>query len=92
MNSMTEFWKIWKYALGSFQDKTTKQYDDIICVIRTFIFIQLVITNCFIIAGNIRHWNDHYTPPNYERPELNSQRGPESEMESCSRYLYRKCA
>ena len=89
---MTEFWKIWKYALGSFQDETTKQYDDIICVIRTFIFIQLVITNCFIIAGNIRHWNDHYTPPNYERPELNSQRGPESEMESCSRYLYRKCA
>ena len=89
---MSEFWKIWKYALGSFQDETTKQYDDIICVIRTFIFIQLVITNCFIIAGNIRHWNDHYTPPNYERPELNSQRGPESEMESCSRYLYRKCA
>ena len=89
---MTEFWKIWKYTLGSFQDETTKQYDDIICVIRTFIFIQLVITNCFIIAGNIRHWNDHYTPPNYERPELNSQRGPESEMESCSRYLYRKCA
>ena len=58
MNSMTEFWKIWKYALGSFQDETTKQYDDIICVIRTFIFIQLIITNCFIIAGNIRHWND----------------------------------
>ena len=47
---MTEFWKIWKYALGSFQDETTKQYDDIICVIRTFIFIQLVITNCFIIV------------------------------------------
>ena len=66
---MSEFWKIWKYALGSFQDETTKQYDDIICFIRTFIFIQLVITNCFIIAGNIRHWNDHYTPPNYERPK-----------------------
>ena len=27
--------------------------------IRTLIFIQLVITNCFIIAGNIRHWNDN---------------------------------
>ena len=56
---MSEFWKIWKYALGSFNDRTTKQYDDVICVIRTFIFIQLVITNCFIIAGNIRHWNDN---------------------------------
>ena len=20
--------------------------------------MQLIITNCFIIAGNIRHWND----------------------------------
>ena len=56
---MTKFWKIWKYALGSFNDETTKRYDDIICIIRSFIFIQLVITNCFIIAGNIRHWNDN---------------------------------
>ena len=64
---MKTFWKIWKYALGSFQDETTKEYDNIICIIRTFIFIQLVITNCFIVAGNIRHWNDHYTPPHYER-------------------------
>ena len=31
---------------------------DTIAKIRTFIFIQLVVTNCFIIAGNIRHWND----------------------------------
>ncbi len=51
-------WKIWKYALGSFNDSTTKKYDDVICVIRTIIFIQLVITNCFIISGVIRHWND----------------------------------
>ena len=59
MTMMTKFWKIWKYALGSFNDETTKRYDDIICIIRSFIFIQLVITNCFIIAGNIRHWNDN---------------------------------
>ncbi len=63
---MRNIWKIWKYALGSFQDDTTKNYDDIICIIRSFIFLQLVITNCFIVAGNIRHWNDHYTPPHYE--------------------------
>ena len=63
---MRNIWKIWKYALGSFQDETTKNYDDIICIIRSFIFLQLVITNCFIVAGNIRHWNDHYTPPHYE--------------------------
>ena len=55
---MKELWKIWKYALGSFNDNKTKRYDNIICIIRTIIFTQLVITNFFIIAGNIRHWND----------------------------------
>ena len=65
-NFCVKIWKVWKYALGSFQDETTKKYDDIICVIRSFIFLQLVITNCFIVAGNIRHWNDHYKPPHYE--------------------------
>ena len=65
-NLCAKIWKVWKYALGSFRDETTKKYDDIICIIRSFIFLQLVITNCFIVAGNIRHWNDHYTPPHYE--------------------------
>ena len=55
---MREFWKIWKYALGSFNDDTTKKYDNWICIIRTLVMVQLIITNCFIIAGNIRHWND----------------------------------
>ena len=55
---MREFWKIWKYALGSFNDETTKKYDNWICIIRTLVMVQLIITNCFIIAGNIRHWND----------------------------------
>jgi len=55
---MNEFWKIWKYALGSFNDETTKKYDNWICIIRTLVMVQLIITNCFIVAGNIRHWND----------------------------------
>ena len=88
-SSMTECWKVWKYAQGSFQDETTKKYDNTICIIRTFIFSQLVITNCFIVAGNIRHWNDHYTPPNYERPELNSERRSDSEMEQGTGHLHR---
>ena len=62
---MKEFWKIWKYALGSFNDETTKKYDNWICAIRTIIMIQLVVTNCFIVGGNIRHWNDHHIPPSY---------------------------
>ena len=66
MKKRATIWNIWKYALGSFQDNTTKNYDNTICIIRTLIFLQLVVTNCFIVAGNIRHWNDHYTPPHYE--------------------------
>ena len=53
---LQELWKIWTYTLGSFNDEKTKKYDGIICVLRSKIFIQLVVTNCFIIAGNIRHW------------------------------------
>tara|TARA_B100001996_G_scaffold260820_1_gene203108 strand:+ start:287 stop:493 length:207 start_codon:yes stop_codon:yes gene_type:complete len=54
--------KTWKFALGSFHDETTKEYDNAVCFIRSIIMLQLVITNCFIIAGNIRHWNDTPTP------------------------------
>ena len=72
---MNKIWKIWKYALGSFNDETTKKYDDIICIIRSFIFIQLVITNCFIIAGNIRHWNDNIPVESNLRINSNVTRG-----------------
>lgn len=59
---MKRFFRIWKYALGSFHDDKTKEYDNWVCFIRTMVMLQLVITNFFIIAGNIRHWNDN-TPP-----------------------------
>ena len=51
-------WRVWKYALGSFNDDTTQKYDNKIAVIRSLIMFQLIVTNCFIISGNIRHWND----------------------------------
>jgi len=57
---MTKILKVWKYALGSFHDDKTREYDNWVCFIRTMIMVQLVITNCFIVAGNIRHWN--HTP------------------------------
>tara|TARA_S200000501_G_C20212732_1_gene477946 strand:- start:174 stop:482 length:309 start_codon:yes stop_codon:yes gene_type:complete len=53
-----KIWTIWKYALGSFEDNKTRSYDNIIAITRTFIFISYLITNCFIIAGVIRHWNN----------------------------------
>ena len=55
---MNKVWRIWAKALGDKSGKSDKEAD-FIATIRTLIFIQLVITNCFIIAGNIRHWNDN---------------------------------
>ena len=57
---MIKVWRVWKYALGSFEDTKTAKYDNAVCLIRSFIFISYLITNFFIIAGVIRHWN----PPN----------------------------
>ena len=55
---MKKFWRVWKYALGSFSDEKTRRYDNYIVLVRTFIFISYLITNCVIVAGVIRHWND----------------------------------
>ena len=53
-----KWWRVWAKALGEKSGKSDKEAD-FIAIIRTFIFIQLIITNCFIIAGNIRHCNDN---------------------------------
>ena len=58
-----EAWKVWKYALGSFNDSTTKKYDNQIVIVRSIIFISYLITNCFITAGVIRHWDSGQTGP-----------------------------
>ena len=60
-----KIWRVWAKALGDKSGRSDKEADTV-AMIRAFIFLQLVITNCFIVAGNIRHWNDHYTPPHYE--------------------------
>ncbi len=47
----------WKYSLGSFSDDKTHRYDNYVVMVRTAIFFSYLVTNCFIIAGVIRHWN-----------------------------------
>ena len=62
-------WRIWKYSLGAFSDEKTKEYDNIVCVVRTCIFVSILSTNTMIVAGNIRHWNDvDYTTQYKEMP------------------------
>ena len=58
MRLSNKIWRLWAKALGDKSGKNDREAD-FVAVIRTLIFIQLVVTNCFIIAGNIRHWNDN---------------------------------
>lgn len=54
---MKKVWRLWCKALG---EKATPndQESDKIAIIRSFIFLSYLITNCFIIAGVIRHYDD----------------------------------
>ena len=49
--------RVWKYALGSFSDDRTKEYDNHVLLVRSVILLTYLITNCFIVSGVIRHWN-----------------------------------
>lgn len=53
-------WRLWSKALGEKAHKKDHIADQI-AIIRTIIFSTYLITNCFIVAGVIRHWND--SPP-----------------------------
>jgi hypothetical protein len=50
-------WRLFAKALGEKASKCDKE-SDTIALIRTFIFTTYLITNAFIIAGVVRHWND----------------------------------
>jgi len=73
-------WRWWAKALG--QKASNKDHEaDKVAIIRTIIFATYLITNCFIVAGVIRHWNDKeinveveiYETPNYSE-KLYSER------------------
>jgi hypothetical protein len=54
---MKKLWHLWALALG---EKAHKKDDvaDRVAIVRTIIFATYLITNVFIVAGVIRHWND----------------------------------
>ena len=60
---MNKVWRVWKYALGSFEDTKTARYDNAVCIIRSTILLTYLVTNCFITAGVIRHWDSSKTVP-----------------------------
>jgi len=51
-------WKIWCKALGAKEGKSNREADAV-AVIRTLILLGYMVTNCFIVAGVVRHWNSN---------------------------------
>jgi hypothetical protein len=60
MKKDTNWWRWWAKSLGEKASKCDRE-SDTIAVIRTIIFLTYLITNCFIVAGVVRHWNDNTT-------------------------------
>jgi hypothetical protein len=55
MRVLRKFWRVWAKALGE-KSGATVQEADRVAMVRTVIVLTYIITNCFIIAGVIRHW------------------------------------
>ena len=49
-------WGLWAKALGQ-KEGITNSEADVVAAIRTAIVILYIVTNLFIIAGILRHWN-----------------------------------
>lgn len=47
-------WRLWAKALG--EKVGEKSEADTVAWIRTFLIVQAIVTNMFIIANAIRHW------------------------------------
>jgi hypothetical protein len=57
MKQQRMMWRWWAKALG--QKASNKDHEaDKVAIIRTFIFATYLVTNAFIVAGVVRHWND----------------------------------
>lgn len=69
MKKKKNFWRLWCKALGEKAGKNDREADNI-AYIRTLLFLSYLITNCFIIANTVRHWND--VPSNI--PETKEER------------------
>ena len=84
-------WRWWAKALGEKASKCDKESDRV-AIIRTIIFATYLITNCFIIAGVIRHWNKQtqieiFIENPYEVPSNLQQEQKEIGIKTSSNFL-----
>lgn len=50
-------WRIWCKALGEKATPCDKESDKV-AIVRTIVLVLYMLTNAFIVAGVVRHWND----------------------------------
>jgi len=70
MSKRKNAWRWWAKAIGEKASKDDKE-SDVVAGVRTFIFLTYLITNCFIVAGVMRHWNDVPPTPNKHEQRTN---------------------
>ena len=57
MSQLRMIWRWWAKSLGQKAIDNDNEADKV-AIIRTLIFATYLVTNAFIIAGVVRHWND----------------------------------
>lgn len=60
MKKRKTFWRLLAKSLGEKASKCDKEADRV-ALIRLVMFLSIFITNCFIVANAVRHWNDKTT-------------------------------
>ena len=60
MKKRKTFWRLLAKSLGEKASKCDKEADKV-ALIRLVMFLSIFITNCFIVANAVRHWNDKTT-------------------------------
>jgi hypothetical protein len=83
MKKQKNVWRLLAKALGEKASKCDKEADKV-ALIRLLMFLSIFITNGFIVANAIRHWNDkptiqliidgNYVVPNEVDGEINNQK------------------
>ena len=53
---MKKIWTIWQYAIGSFSDDKTADYDNYVTIIRTDIVLVNVVCAFFIMTNIVHNW------------------------------------
>lgn len=74
MKKRKNIWRWWAKALGEKASKCDRESDKI-AIIRTVIFLTYLLTNVFIVAGVVRHWNDDVNQNNLPSNSIECKNG-----------------